>query len=221
MILVNVKQTYPAVAAEIADYDPRTDLIRPTIGLSNMKALMGITRGDWHRLSPGYLHEYGDYIAATLSDTVVAVFRVDNHEYVEGDGADRVRFAVSPAPEAAHLIGGPMPGGPWKRGEGRGTRGVPTPGDILPVTAVGPADDGAYYGRIHSVAQAFVDGRLDDLAPAGGSTPPAYSEGDQTWVQQVDVAGVAVRAYSDGVIHVMAPAGRRVVVESIAPKQTQ
>lgn len=216
MILVNVKQTYPSVAAEIADDEPTEGSTSPTVGLANMRDLIGITRGDWRHLSPGYLHEYGDYVAATLSDVVVAVFRSEGYEYVEDDGVSRVRFSLSPAPEAAHMILGPMPGGPWKRGEGRGTRGVPTPGDLLPAADLGPQDSDVFYGRIRAAAKAFIDGRLDDLRPTGDEAPPSYSQSDHTWVRRVDIDGVEVRAYPDGVIHVVAPAGRRVVVESVA-----
>ena len=205
MILVNVKNTYPDVAALIADHDDRPGAT-PTLGVANIAALIDITGSGWQQFSPGYLDDYGDYVAATVGATIVGVFRVDSHK----NEAGRTRFGLTPAVEAAHLIGAPMPGGPWKRGEGRGTRGVTTPPGVLPLDEIQDADVRGYYGRTRAVAAAFVSGRIGQSGV--DLTPTPYTADDTAFTDSATVGGALVRAYPDGVVAVDAPRGMRVVV---------
>lgn len=205
MILVNVKSTYPAVAAALADHDPRPGTT-PTLGIANIGKLIDITRGDWQQLSAKYLNQYADYVAATTGSTIVGVFRVDGVE----DNSTKTRFLLSPAPETAHLLGAPMPGGAWKRGEGRGTRGVTTPRGLLPTEDLTSKDVDTYYGRLRSVAAAFVAGRMEQAG--AGLSPTPYSAEDTSFDESATLGGAHIRAYPDGTVAVTAPRDVRVMV---------
>lgn len=205
MLLVNITHSYPV--DQIAEANTEGMLL-PFASLVNASA------GDWPHLSTQYLSDNADYIAATTSvGHIVGIFRVKDADWITDEqGTSKVRFMLEPAPEAAHHVGAPMPGGPWRRGEARGTRAVPTPTDFLPVSDLTTADSDIYYRRIYETAVAHSEGRLATSPAITG--PRAYGHSDTSWIDRAVVGGADVRAYRDGVIHVFAPADTRVIVET-------
>lgn len=210
MLLVNITRTYPADAIAGIPEGPDST---PTGVIAALSDLVNACRGDWPDLSTRYLSENVDYLAATTTaGRIVGIFRVVDFEHdVDDAGVPKVRFGLEAAPEAAHHLGAPMPGGSWKKGEARGTRAVPTPRDFLPTSDLTAADFTVYLHRTRAVAVAHAEGRVEDSAPEQGPRP--YSHGDTSWVEQAEVGGADVRSYPDGVIHVYAPTGARVIVE--------
>lgn len=224
MLLVNVKRSYPDVAERITSahvIHPEGD--EPSLDLTDedWQALKSIACGWWQYLSIRYLDAWAsDYLAATANSLIVGIFRVDGYRHVDAHGEpvqglpgreSRVLFDLSPAPEAAHLIGQAMPGGPWQRGEGRGTRGVATPADLLPKDAVTHQDVDVYLQRTAAVAVRFTEGTL---SASQDEVIPAYTSLDTSYTEFTEIGEAQVRLYPDGTIGVTAPAGLRVVVSS-------
>lgn len=127
MIVVSLKRSYPNLVDDVRQGTEPAATYR----------LEGITRGDWLKISPDLLDGYLDYVVGTYDDMIVSAYPI---ERVEARSGGLIRFlgeeevvgytemvdalwssGRSSAP-GEWLIGCPMPGGPWKRGEGRGTR---------------------------------------------------------------------------------------------------
>lgn len=212
MILVNINRTYPEAAEQIAavNEDASRDI-------ATMKAvvqpLIDGSRRWWPMLTPRYLEEHGDYLAAIADHRIVGVFRVTGTSIEMVGDVRKVVFDVEIAPEAAHHIGAPTPGGPWRKGESRGTRSVVTPGDFLPVSQMTEHDVEVYYSRLHTMAVAYTEGRTWEVKPEQGPTP--YSSGDTSYRHAGTVGDVEVRVYPDGVVGVRVPQGHRVMVETV------
>lgn len=129
MIVTSLKRSYPNLL---------DDVRRGTAQWID-HVLEGITRGDWPRMKAATLDGYLDYVVGTYDGMIVSAFVV---ERVEPQPNGTVKFA-GPSPwedktfeklwdqkhrsnsaedPAEWLIGCPMPGGPWRQGESRGTR---------------------------------------------------------------------------------------------------
>lgn len=120
MIVVNTGKTYPPIAY---------NLLTSSNHQRELAMLADVTRGDWPNLSDEHLDTFGDYLVGTCDGKVTAVYKItgfDRRHLASRDGGDRtkVRFTVTPAFDFAWLIGRDQPGGPWKRGEARGTRRI-------------------------------------------------------------------------------------------------
>lgn len=129
MIVVNLKRSYP----ELIQREQRGVL---SDGLN----LQGITTGDWPKLSEESLEGFDDFLVGTYDNMIVTAYRLIGAETIDYDGVEKTRFKVAEpiagngdqfgsllgntasSEPAAWLIGCPIPGGPWKRGESRGTR---------------------------------------------------------------------------------------------------
>lgn len=124
MIVANLNKSYPSLI--------RAAETRPL-------ALQGITTGDWPYLKEATLNGYDDLLVGTYDDMIVTAYRITGTSTVDYEGIPKTRFEVaspiSPSDDpfagflhdsrfepAAWLIGCPIPGGPWKQGEARGTR---------------------------------------------------------------------------------------------------
>lgn len=211
MLLVNLSRAYPAIAQAALDTpDPRdADPANNAEVASWLNSLITDTSGPWPALTPGYIDRHADYVAGVHNGVIVSVYKAARRP-VSPDG--RVTFMLAPAPEAAHLLGSPMPGGPWKQGEGRGTRAVPTPPEVIRLHEEGRMtyqDTLTGYSRAHAVARAVATG--DPVTP--GETPTPYAPDDTTWVEHATLAdGTSIRRYPDGTIAVTLAQGARVVV---------
>lgn len=113
MLIVNTQLSYPDIGAEL--------------GLDDSAALVElaeITRKTWPPLTDAYLKRSADFLAGTAYGKVTVTYRITGWARTSGD---KIEFQVVPAPELTKLIGIIQPGGPWVRGEARGTRQVSTP----------------------------------------------------------------------------------------------
>lgn len=129
MIVTHLKVTYPALIREPSKVDDAT-------------RLREITTGVWPKLNEATLKGYDDVLVGTFGDMIVSAYRITGSESVMYEGKEKIRFTVAPplGPDGqdpwlslaggpaeqvdpvAWLIGCPIPGGPWKQGETRGTR---------------------------------------------------------------------------------------------------
>lgn len=137
MIVVALNKSYPVVVDDVKNGLHKSHL---SMGLE----LREITLGDWPKLSESSLEGYTDYVVGVYDDAIVTAYKISGHEIVEYNGVDKIRFSaesiyVRPETDtnslfdtstfktriedkAAWLIGCPIPGGPWRKGESRGTR---------------------------------------------------------------------------------------------------
>lgn len=132
MIVTALKHSYPNLL---------DDVRRGTAQVPELR-LESITRGDWKKIGASKLDGYLDYVVGTYDNMIVSAYKVD---HVAPAPNDLIKFAgpspwddetpqndwltshIMPASNASHvagewLIGCPMPGGPWRQGESRGTR---------------------------------------------------------------------------------------------------
>lgn len=126
MIVVSLNRSYPNL---IDDVKART---APIASIQ----LEGFTRGEWPRMSAKLTEGYLDFVVGTWADIIVSAFPTNRVEETaggrmkfefgtDGEAPDYLRSMFTSNVDvdpAEWLIGCPMPGGPWKRGEARGTR---------------------------------------------------------------------------------------------------
>lgn len=120
MIVVNLAKSYPRAARQIAGLghtSPKQVKVADFAGLSDA------TSGPWYRVSDLKIAEFGDLVVGTYGGEVVSVWLVLDHAQ-NADGT--VSFTLKAAPRWAQLVGAAQPGGPWKQGEARGIRYIPT-----------------------------------------------------------------------------------------------
>lgn len=138
MIVVGLHRTYPVVIDDVKNGQLNN-------AWTIAAALSETTLGNWPKLSVSSLQGYLDYIVGTSKDMIVTAYKTSGFELVELDGVEKIRFvaesiytrleddkdelfgagtfgSLRTRDTAAWLIGCPIPGGPWKRGESRGTR---------------------------------------------------------------------------------------------------
>lgn len=165
MILMNMKDTYPGIAASLR---ARTDVSKALQDLSRC------TGGDWPDLSDRYLREHGDYLLSTYDGIVVATYRPLTHTRVMVPPSSpsakdptalvpKIRFDVEPALEMTWLIGQPQPGGPLQRGEARGTRKVATPPERS------HADYDEWLAAVRSAARTTLPSGVESVPTPAGS----------------------------------------------------
>lgn len=124
MIVVNLARSYQ----QLVELE--------TVGVE--QDLLSITQGEWPPLSESSLEGYADLLVGVFQDVIVTAYRIARVQVLLVDGVKKMVFQVEPPVDrdlnpvsldsdaarepAAWLIGCPIPGGPWKRGEARGTR---------------------------------------------------------------------------------------------------
>lgn len=121
MILVNLAKSYPAAARQltaVGHTDPRQ------VKVAELAPLAAATAGEWYRVSELKIVEFGDIIVGGYAGEAVSVWRIGGHTQDPAGGT--VTFNLKPAAEWHQLVGAPQPGGPWKQGEARGIRYIPT-----------------------------------------------------------------------------------------------
>ena len=129
MIVTALKRSYPNLLDDV-----RADR---AAALPELR-LESITRGNWKKMNPATLDGYLDFVVGTYDNMIVSAYKIDHVESLD-DGT--IKFAgPSPFDEQPKndwlglpssnasslpgewLVGCPMPGGPWRQGESRGTR---------------------------------------------------------------------------------------------------
>lgn len=129
MIVTHLKHSYPNLIE---------DLRSGSTAATSPYRLEGLTRGEWPPMSIATATGYLDYLVGTWDDLIISAFQVNSivttphgksvFEYTSKNGEKtgnpfdsifRSNVAVDPA---EWLVGCPIPGGPWKRGESRNTR---------------------------------------------------------------------------------------------------
>lgn len=122
MIVVNLNRTFPDWAEKFAAAAPTDDLHK--VKIAELHDLAEICAGDWWRIPDLTISQYGDILVGVYANQVIAAYHIADHRQDPTTG--RVRFTLKPAYEYADLIGAGQPGGPWKQGEARGSRHLPT-----------------------------------------------------------------------------------------------
>lgn len=202
MIITNTAQSYPEVARRILT--PLPGESKPVaVDADTLTSLADITRAEWPDISDKVLDGFDDYLLGTCQGLVTVAYRIVAHERING----KLWFDVEPAPELVPFIGQPQPLGPWKRGEARGTRRVPTP--AAPATSI--YDFGTWN-------RSLIDAAFNVLGEPDFQQGPLTAQLLQQWTEEQarnvpDNVHVSVR--SDGTIVVDVPAGQNVLVRPI------
>lgn len=126
MIVVSLKRSYPNLLNDVRSQSPMANF-----------ALEGITRGNWPKMKEETLDGYLDYVVGTFNGMIVSAYPIDRietgpNDTIQFEGSEETsgfdalwrsthRSNASNVP-GEWLIGCPVPGGPWRRGESRGTR---------------------------------------------------------------------------------------------------
>lgn len=202
MIVVNTAQTFPAIAHR-ALTPPPGSANPATVEAKVLDELADATRGDWPNFSDKTLGIYADYLMGTCGGVVTTAYRITGQERL---ATGKIRFEVEPAVELTPLIGMPQPGGPWKRGEARGTRALETP--AYPPTV--PAefwDLGTWTRAVLTAASVALGG--DPHLP--GDLTAQFNE---RWNAALNLNDVEVTVRQDGTIVIEVPSGRDVLVRT-------
>lgn len=207
MIVVNVSQSYAALLRRERPQTPWE--------------FHNITVGDWPPMSEDTLEEYRDYLVGTYNDMIVTAFKIISVNRIEKDGKAKLEFVVdglfnpgrpadpfnlrNPEDEAAWLIGCPIPGGPWKRGEARGTRRYSLDAYLKDHPEFSVRRDAGLPGSMASNLFELLRGdhripsvdfpALEAASAASSSVPPA--------------GGVTISRRPDGTVVVVIPTGTR------------
>lgn len=113
-IAVNIPRSYPGVV-ELAQKDPGDRA-------AHLALLEQVTLGDWARVSERDAEDTQLVFGAYLGQ-IVSAYRISGYHREGG----RIRWTGQPADDFAGLIGQPLPGGDWKRGQARPLRKVTVP----------------------------------------------------------------------------------------------
>ncbi|GEM_PF-6070700 len=180
-----------------------------------------ITTGHWPLMSDSTMEGFTDYLVGTYNDMIVTAFKIVSVTREEFEGKEKLKFVVDDFynpdrsresfPEstrevdpAAWLIGSPIPGGSWKKGEARGTRRYPLPTylkDHPELTERGERDFPAAMAE-NLFAYLRGDGRVpieDFPALDRSSAISAFRP----------VGGVTVSRQPDGTVLIVIPSGTK------------
>ena len=186
-VIVNTKKTYLNASRALAH------LPKDATDHEREQALLDLAtsvEGEWSPLNAVHDPEIGDIVIGTYDGLATCVFTIAEITQTRpGDTTSPLRFTVTPAPHWAHLIGLPQPGGPWQRGEARGTRIVPT--HTLPTSPDGSdptrATREVWHATTLNVAHAFHSGTSAAVIATGTQKAwgprvnPTRTERDWTW----------------------------------------
>lgn len=196
MIVVSLKRSYPNLI----------DDVRAGSETIVSWRLEGITRGDWPKISDALLDGYLDFVVGTYDGMIVTAFPIDKvstgpNETIQFAGPDagpgfeatmREKWSSNASLAAGEwLVGCPIPGGPWKRGEGRGTRRYLLDDYLVDHPELAPRMDEDMGGRMAvNLLEHFATGKHVDLAdypqlaPAGTAAVPVGPDTGVTVVRQ-------------------------------------
>lgn len=210
MIVTSLKRSY----RNLLD-----DVQRGTGGLPPVMRLETITRGDWKKINASTLDGYLDFVVGTYDDMIVSVYKVNG---VEDGPNGTIKFTgpsywdekpvhdfLNPAgSNTSHvagewLIGCPIPGGPWRQGESRGTRRYPLEAYLADHPELAPRVEEDFGGRM---ATNLVDHLATGKAIASEDYPQLASA---TSVPATAETGVTVVRQPGGTVVITIPTGTR------------
>lgn len=159
------------------------------------------TSGDWSGISNAAFEEFGQFVVGVHGGRIASMYDITG--YSPGEEVGRIRFDVTPAYGFEDLIGQPVPGGAWKRGEARPVRYVATSAFIQHFHERGLLGDAGPEDEIDRKIVEFVRAEA-----AGGTGAPGAA------AASVDalLADVEVAPDTRGGIRVTVPLGTRVTV---------
>lgn len=205
MIVVNLAKSYPVAARAIADFGYSQG---KQVKVADLVALAEATAGPWYRVSDLRIAESGDVLVGAYAGEAVTAWRVAGHKQ-HTDGT--VVFDLKPASEWHQLVGAPAPGGPWKQGQARAVRYIPTEEYLRYRTK---ASVGSWKANTWSVAVAH-NGRISrsPVSVASFATPAQVSVG---WPH---VGPIELQLTDTGILEISVPHGLRTrVTHQPAPK---
>lgn len=171
MLLVNTVHSYPAVANALT---AATTHAERHMALHQLEE---ITRGDWPDLSDKTLAKSADAILGSSDGLITVAYEVRSWKRSKNAaGVTKLIFEVASDPKLAWLIGLPQPGGPWRRGEARGTRQV----QVDPAWAVDRAASGPTWDD-----QVMKTARHLSPRDAPPELAQVHQRPDGTWVVTV------------------------------------
>lgn len=209
MIVVNVSQSYAA-------------LLRKERNML-FAELSTITTGDWPPMADSTLDGFLDYLVGTYNDVIVTAFEILSVKRTVVDGKEKIQFEVkdwrnngstfqhaaglSPEKEnpATWLIGCPIPGGQWKRGEARGTRRYAMDAYMQDHPELVARRDSTFPGAMAENLFALLKG--DPRVPAQDF--PALAQSTPTGLIPTVPGGVKITRQPDGTVVIVVPTGTK------------
>lgn len=209
MIVVNINHSY----AELLRQE------RPSIISYEFNR---ITTGHWPVMADATMHGYTDYLVGTYNDMIVTAFKIVRVERVVHEGKDKLKFVVddfyNPDREkatfeavsarevdsAAWLVGAPIPGGSWRKGEARGTRRYSLDAYLKDHPDLAERADREFPSSMMENLFAYLRG--DSRMPVEDF--PAL-ERSSTFATPQSVGGVTVSRQPDGTVLIVIPSGTR------------
>jgi hypothetical protein len=218
MIVVSLKRSYPNLIA---------DLDSPSVGVVEYR-LEGITRGNWPAMRAELIDGYLDYVVGTWDGVIVSAYPTNAVEVLSDgrikfgyeedetskpvdaftDRFERMSVSNNSGEPAEWLIGCPMPGGPWRQGEARGTRRYDLDSYLADYPELAARREEDFGGRMamnllaHHAGQRAID--VEDypaLTPAGAHEPVTLTP--------AAAADVTVVRQPGGTVVVTIPTGTR------------
>lgn len=192
MMVVNLRRSMPRLVDQVRLGIPDDVLL---------EQIQRDTTGDWSGISTAAFEEFGQYVVGVHGDRIASVYDITG--FTLGEGAGRIRFEVMPAYAMADLIGQPVPGGAWKRGEARPVRYVDTQAFMQHFFERGLLGDD---GDAEEIFRRIVD--FVRAEAQGGTAMPSKSTAS---VEEL-LADIEVVTDPRGGIRVTVPMGTRVTI---------
>ena len=159
------------------------------------------TSGDWSGISNAAFEEFGQFVVGVHGGRIASMYDITG--YGPGEEAGRIRFRVNPAYGFEDLIGQPVPGGAWKRGEARPVRYVDTHAFLQHFHERGLLANAADHEH-------EIDDKIVEFVRAEAAVDPGTSGAAATGAALL--AEVDVAPEPRGGIRVTVPMGTRVTI---------
>lgn len=192
MMVVSLRRSMPRLLDQVRLGIPDDVLLRQ---------IQRDTSGDWSGINNAAFETFGQFVVGVHGGRIASMYDITG--YSPGEEAGRIRFDVNPAHGFENLIGQPVPGGAWKRGEARPVRYVDTAAFIQHFHDRGPLGDAGPEDEIDRKIVEFV--RAEAAGDAG--TPGVAAASVDALLAEVEVA-----PDTRGGIRVTVPMGTRVTV---------
>lgn len=181
-----------------------------------------ITTGHWPVMANATMDGFTDYLVGTYNDMVVTAFKIVRVERVEHEGKDKLKFVVDDfynpdkakatfetkseqeVDPAAWLVGAPIPGGSWRKGEARGTRRYSLDAYLKDHPDLSERAEQEFPSAMMENLFAYLRG--DSRMPVQDF--PAL-ERARTFATPQPVGGVTVSRQPDGTVLIVIPSGTR------------
>jgi hypothetical protein len=159
------------------------------------------TLGDWGGISVDALEEYGQYVLGVHGDRIASAYRIVGLAAPEHPG--RKRFDAVDAVELADVIGRPVPGGAWRRGQARPVRYLDT--EVFMRHFDSSADDASKYDDDEVARRMVAYVREQAVSSTATASKSASAVEDL-------LSEVTVEAEPRGGIRVTVPMGTKVTI---------